>query len=96
MINEATLISEKRITTWQLQEIKRLFEMIDIGRTGELTMNDIGFMMQKVCKGVTVDELQEIFRKIVSPGKTSISRNEFLCCILIFHALSDIQLAYKH
>lgn len=83
-MNESTLISEKRLTTWQVQEIKRVFGMMDVEKTGELTVNDIGFMMQRACKGVTIsyEELQQIFSKIASPGKSSISWNEFLCCIV--------------
>ena len=79
-MNESKLISEKKLATWQIQEIKRTFEMANMCKTGELTINDIRFMLEKLLKGnkIEYEDLKVIFSKITPPSKTTISWDDFL------------------
>jgi len=50
---EQQLLGESRILRWQLQEIRRMFDMADADNTGELSPTDIGFLLQRICKGIS-------------------------------------------
>jgi len=82
---EERLISEKRVTRWQLQEIQKLFEIMNVDKTGELSLNDIGFMMQHISKGYSYEyeDLQVIMQNIGSTTKGAASWTEFLTSISI-------------
>ena len=86
---EQQLIAEKRIARWQLQEIRRMFDMADADNSGELSPADIGLMLQRVCKGkelffitlgsvIGYQDLQGVFQKIGTASSNSISWDEFL------------------
>ena len=48
---EQQLLTERRITRWQLQEIRKMFDMTDADGSGEVSPSDLGVMLQKICKG---------------------------------------------
>ena len=80
MINEMKLLSEKRIARWQLQEIQKVFDIINVDKSGEVTINDLALLIHVTGRGHTFEyeEIQEMFQHISLVCKPTICWEEFL------------------
>ncbi len=45
------ILAEGRMTMKEIDEIRRMFNVIDTDGSGELSPQEIGVLMQKICKG---------------------------------------------
>ncbi len=86
---EQQLLGDKRLARWQVQEIRRMFDMADADGSGELSPGDVALLLQRICKGsphmpdrigstISEQDVLAVFQKIGSVRGNSVSWDEFL------------------
>jgi Ca2+-binding EF-hand superfamily protein len=48
---EGKILSEGKINKKEIDEIKRMFQVIDSDASGELSLEEMANLMQRICKG---------------------------------------------
>ena len=48
---EGKILSEGKINKKEIDEIKRMFQVIDSDASGELSLEEMANLMQSICKG---------------------------------------------